>query len=437
MSYSKSRNLPRVLIAVAVLAIGLVALMMSRNSVSGAATVAPLPGAVFTTTFGCDNTNVNIYANKDAVYLDGGPAHPGAAGLPDGSYYVRVTEPDGTLLGTSVGSGNDTPVVVLNGEFGGCLQLSAILIKASDATPGYDTTSNPGGEYKVWVSQVSTFDNDSTKTDNFKVKPVADCPEPPCDTPPQGTLNVIKYYDANANGINDDGLPIVGWKVLIQDGIDLVRFTPASVVVDPGDYIVTECDPVETNWAHTTPSIVSPATVVNGGTTTVEFGNVCLGAGGGLTLGFWSNKNGLALANADDYVLLSGLCLRNANGSNFDPNNDNGFRTWILSANASNMAYMLSAQLAAMELNVFNGNVNGNSIIAVPNATGVFPSGFATVNAVMAAANAALCADGVTLSGDPNRSLQEALKTALDKANNNQNFVQSGPCPFTSFVCPN
>ena len=124
----------------------------------------PLPGAIFTTDGTCTGVNVNIYSNKDEVYLDGGPAHPGAAGLPDGYYYVKVTEPDGTLLGTSIGSGNDAPVHVTGGEFDECYQLSTILIKASDSTPGYDDTSNPGGEYKVWVSNEPSFTNNSTKT---------------------------------------------------------------------------------------------------------------------------------------------------------------------------------------------------------------------------------------------------------------------------------
>src|SRR5829696_8108734 len=82
-----------------------------------ASAFAPVPGAIFTTDSACAGTNVNIFAAKTDAYLDGGPAHPGAAGLPDGSYYVQVTTPDGTLLGTSVGSGNETPVVVTGGEF--------------------------------------------------------------------------------------------------------------------------------------------------------------------------------------------------------------------------------------------------------------------------------------------------------------------------------
>ena len=58
-------------------------------------------GAIYTTDSTCSGVNVNIFASKDDVYLDGGP-QGGGSGLPDGSYYVRVTEPNGTLLGSSV-----------------------------------------------------------------------------------------------------------------------------------------------------------------------------------------------------------------------------------------------------------------------------------------------------------------------------------------------
>src|SRR4051812_34497875 len=70
----------------------------------------PLPGAIFTTDVACSGVDLNIYGAKADVYLNGGPKHPGAATLPDGSYYVRVTDPSGaTLLGTSIGSVNDRP----------------------------------------------------------------------------------------------------------------------------------------------------------------------------------------------------------------------------------------------------------------------------------------------------------------------------------------
>src|SRR6185503_9794166 len=147
-------------------------------------------------------------------------------------------------------------------------------------------------------------DFSGSKTDNFKVKP---------DVPASGTLNVNKFYDANGNGLNDDGQLITGWKVRIIDDVELFRFTPVSVVVAPDDYTVSEFDPAETNWIHTTANPVN-VTVGAGETKTVEFGNLCLGAGGGHTLGFWSNKNGQATMNdggsdAPELALLSSLCL--------------------------------------------------------------------------------------------------------------------------------
>jgi hypothetical protein len=49
----------------------------------------------------------------------------------------------------------------------------------------------------------------------------------------------------------------------------------------------------------------------------------------------------------------------------------------------------------------------------------------------MAEANAELTLHGTAVAGDSWRSYQEALKNALDKANNNQTFVQPTPCAFT------
>jgi len=398
---------------------------------------APVSGAIFTTESTCTGVNLNIYANKDDVYIDGGPAHIGAAGLPDGSYYVRVTEPDGTLLGTS---GNATPAIVSGGEFSGCLQLSAILVKASDGTAGYDDTSNSGGEYKVWVSNVSTFDNNSTKTDNFKVLGDAPCTpgiDPGCSPQEQAPhITVEKFYDANANGLYDSGETLVnGWKVHIEDSIDYIRFTPVDVIVAPDNYTVTEYVPVESNWYVTTSNPVTFSLAV-GATHDVKFGNVCVGSGGGLTLGFWSNKNGQAAMNdggsaAPELALLSALNLRNANGSNFDTTVYSQFRTWILNATATNMAYMLSAQLAAMELNVEAGNVKGSALIYAPGATNANSLGFASVADVMTEANTSLGTDGYTVASGPVRTYQEALKNALDRANNNLNFVQGSACAFS------
>jgi hypothetical protein len=391
------------------------------------AEAVPMPGAIFTTDNACNGTNINIFSDKDAVYLDGGPAHTGAAGLPDGNYYIKVTEPNGTLLGYSTADS----VQVSGGEFVQCYQLSAILVYPNGITPGYDTTNNPGGEYKVWASTDSTFPGSASKTDNFKVESNGGSGG---GDPETATLNVNKFYDANANGMNDDNQLITGWKVRIQDNIDYIRYTPVTIIVDPDDYTVTEFFPLEPNWVLTTSNPVL-ITLLNGDNETIEFGNVCLGQGGGKTLGFWSNKNGQALIGPDDLAMLRGLYL--VNGGPFDPTSKSAVKTWLLSANATNMAYMLSAQLAAMELNVFNGLVSGSALVYAPGllpftpVTGLNSLGFISITNLMAAANTELGTHVTAYSGDGWRSYQEALKNVLDSANNNYNFVQSTPCPFT------
>ena len=84
----------------------------------------------------------------------------------------------------------------------------------------------------------------------------------------------------------------------------------------------------------------------------------------------------------------------------------------MLNATATNMAYMLSAQLAATALNVQNGLVNGKPLIYAPGTTSANALGFATVNAVMAEANTLLGSANplLILSGNPDRPRAEALK---------------------------
>jgi hypothetical protein len=431
----------------------------------------PLPGAIFTTDSTCSGVDLNIYGSKADVYLNGGPSHPGAASLPDGNYYVQVTDPSGAcVLGTSVGASDPTPFKVVNGSVQGCIQLCSVLTNigldatcagggVADANCGYNNTPNSGGEYKVWVSSESSFTNNSTKTDNFKVKEGGGGPGG------QATICVKKFYDANANGVQDNNEPnLPGWEYCVvgNNNFSALRFTfdpPRCLTVDPDDYCVTEGTPIESNWVHTTDTQAC-FTLPADGTQNVSFGNVCLGAGGGLTLGFWSNKNGQSLETAGDFTLLNSLCLRNADGSNKDFNqalsaNKTALNTWLLGGTATNMAYMLSVQLAAMELNVnhfgvsnkFGAGVDPNAIVYAPcllNFTpinGLSNLGFISISNLMAAANTALCNDGNTPAGDPNRAYQECLKNALDDANNNKNFTQSAAnhCPYnfdTSDSCP-
>jgi hypothetical protein len=400
-------------------------------------TLSAAPGSIYTTDVNGGPVNQNLYPNKEAVFLNGGPKGSGQPGLPDGMYHVKVTEPNGTLLGTTVGG--LPPVQVLGGKVvggtasNGGYQLWAILKKASDTSMGYDTTTNGGGEYKAWLSMDPAFVNSESKTDNFKVAN----DEPPPPPPPQGLVSVSKFYDANANGIFDVNEPILdNWKISIFNGTTSTdRFTTLSEPFLAGNYTVSEYMPVQSGWFATTPTSFSFLLPENG-SESVVFGNLCLGAGGGKTLGFWSNKNGQATmndggSNSSELALLAEKNLRNANGSPFDPTSYSGFRTWILSATATNMAYMLSAQYASMVLNVESGQVSSSAIIYAPGTGSANGLGYASLGDVMYEANVLLSLKGSIPAGDPARVLATALKDALDNANNNLNFVQATPCPFS------
>jgi hypothetical protein len=426
----------------------------------------PISGAIFTSDSTCTGVNVNIYDSKPDVYIDGGPAHPGAAGLPDGSYCVQVTDPSGqTVLGKS----DAGAVTVTGGEFAQCYQLTSILKTGSSGftTPGFDDTPNPGGEYKVWVSTDCNFDNNSSKTDNFQVRGVTPTPTPtatatatatptatpsatptatatatptPSPTPcPKGWVCVTMFYDANANGTQDNGeQEITGWefRVFGHDNLHLWKQTPQCAYVLAEDYTVVERHPNELNWIHNTPKEVE-FDVDTDYTEHVTFGNVCLGAGGGYTMAYWSNKNGERLVTNSDFSALTALNLVKTTGQAQEftgtvAQNRTTLNAFLVGADATNMANVLAAQLATMKLNVLHGFVNGSALLYAPACgnTGV-DNKFITVTNLMAAADAALAADGYTPNGDPNRAAQEGLKNALDDANNNRSFVQASPCAFS------
>jgi len=406
---------------------------------------APLPGAIFTTDASCSGVDLNIYASKLDVFVNGGPAHPGAANLPAGSYFMRVTEPNGALLGNPPldGSGNPVAMVTVGSSgFAQCYNLSASVVKQSDGSVGYDDTTNAGGEYKVWISTTADFSNNSTKTDNFKVRSDASTP---------GHLHILKFYDANANGRYDSGEPLItGWQVAVADQeinwfdhswVDYIRSTPVDLQGDAGTYHASEATANEANWRFIAATDADgnmvttnhvDTSIASGDDKTIRFGNLCIGAGGGLTLGYWSNKNGQAAFNniPNALAVLGGLNLRNAAGTNFDPTTYKQVHDWLLNGTAVNMAYMLSVQLTAMTLNVGSGGVNGSSLIYAPGTNSANQFGYASVNAILAEANASLGANGSTTAG-PERTHQEALKNALDAGNNNLNFVQTAPCAFS------
>src|SRR5437016_4042237 len=130
-----------------------------------AAPAFALSGAIFTTNSTCQRIDQNIYVYREDVYLNGGPQ--GNKNLDPGFYWVKVTEPDGTLLGVSDSANFE---ILSDGKPADCsYDLWSHLQKASDNSTGYDLTTNPGLEYKVTISTVPDFKESDSKSDNFKV----------------------------------------------------------------------------------------------------------------------------------------------------------------------------------------------------------------------------------------------------------------------------
>ena len=334
----------------------------------------------------------------------------------------------------------------------------------------YDNTTNNGGVYVLAVCQLNdSGDPDDCKYDAFKIREATETQDP--------TLAGEKYYDSDLNGQRDVGeLGIPGWRIdLTSGGVPVAGLSPITtgagglfgpLEVAPGTYHLKEqqalgftigSGPATGYWKQTgnlvdqTVDLLNTSTLANmeydvvvvpdGSTDGLNFGNVCYVRPGGRTLGFWSNKNGLGLMTAADFATLTALNLRNANGSDRDftaslASNKTAFNGWLLSANATNMAYMLSAQMAATRMDVDHGftdpailvdgamNVSalivyGNSLLANPIAGGTF----AGQNGSVTVASGAL------------RTEQERVKNIFDKINNNGSlgdFLQGYPnsCPI-------
>lgn len=178
----------------AVAAIGPAALLLALVAPGHAAPPSPpLSGAIFTTNASGVPVNLNIYAAKEDVYLNGGPginAPAGAAGLPAGTYSFQVTNPSGkVLLSTDPVACrqftvNASGVIQAVVPSGGCEHATGADGEDGGATVRlfpYDDTPNNGGVYKVWVTPTfrlncsasgnkNCFVPRYSKTDNFKVR---------------------------------------------------------------------------------------------------------------------------------------------------------------------------------------------------------------------------------------------------------------------------
>ncbi len=181
-------------------------------------------GAIYTSLGDGTIVNKNIYANKDLVYLNGGPQNLSGSGLsPDGEYYYQVTSPSGVPLSSD--NVECRKVMVTGGKIYGVpshapdaacttgYHANGALNPANGSIPvqlvPYADTPNSGGEYKVWLSTSANFDNSTNKTDNFKVQ-----------NPSAAYISVCKFSDVDANGAQDAGEPFLAHWIITATGVD-------------------------------------------------------------------------------------------------------------------------------------------------------------------------------------------------------------------------
>ncbi|MFC4427116.1 hypothetical protein [Deinococcus navajonensis] len=231
----------------------------------------------------------------------------------------------------------------------------------------------------------------------------------------------IKYWKVTLSGTDAAGNAVTTQTTYTDDD-GLYSFTALL----PGQYTVTESMPTTnktgSQWFNVTPLTIPADTRAQTKPTTFPmsaFLNVCQRNPGGRTIGFWSNRNGATAFTTipNGLSTLVGLNLRDGAGKDFNPGTYAQVQKWLLNATATNMAYMLSAQLTATTLNSLGGFTNaGVSVYAKSGSN--FTWGPASITQLMTDANTSLGAYGLTPDGHPQRALQEIMKTILDRVNN-------------------
>ena len=286
---------------------GMLAIIVAGVTIEAASEPAmdPLTGAIFTTDCKGNLVNGNVYLHKEDVYISGGPgpqAPSGAAALPEGDYYFQVTDPSGKVLLSSdpvtqrqFTVSQDGLIVwafhIMRPDLDSWGRYGAMVVQLKP----FDSTPNPDGVYKVWVTPVECYKSlggfvpKYCKTDNFKV-------EGPNEERGEQSLSIRKFKDCNANGVWDPGEDeLDDWQVRVvaPDGATRVETTPVKMPAHNGGWRVSEflrpgsC----ANWAQTalivdgTPRSVDPNVTIgfvgsglDPETHEVIFGNVPLGS---------------------------------------------------------------------------------------------------------------------------------------------------------------
>jgi len=373
-----------------------------------------------------------------------------------GGIKVSLYDSTGTTLLTSTVSKTTAP------GFDFMVSPGTYVLKAEPDAPGFVTAASSSTGSSVTVNQLNhSITIHATNLDLYSVQTFLVCQQ---GVPPEGRLGLVKFYDVNGNGVMDpEDTPLGGVRFVVQilDAggnvtssetltTDAFGSAVSSVLALGANFRICEVIPstgtASAFWMQTLPNASTPGTALYNGqycyVGTVgandvfgfSFGDVCasVGSTNAKTKGFWHNRNGQALITSDDLAALRALNLVNADGTPFDPTDKTQLINYLTNdSNASNMANQLSAQLAAMTLNIRHGFVPSTAIIDCGPGLGTD-----TIGHIVQLADQALAADGNTLPGDPNRDLQAMLESCIDNGNNNIGFLGGGNGGFLPTPCP-
>jgi hypothetical protein len=379
-------------------------------------------GTLSTTDSSCiDDTPAVLFDDDRDVHIAGRSIPSGLSELPDGNYHVLVAAPDGTVLGRS----RDAQITVTDGRFDGCPRLIDLVNSATTGEPGFDRTNDATGRYWVGISRAPMFTIPESVNTVFNLR---------SSGAREAGLTFVKFYDANTNGVADNGeLFIDGWLMRViheTDGFIDEAFSPWSAVVTPGSYSVMELNPDQFNWRTTTPSLIGIA-LTEGQNATISVGNVCLGSGGGEPTAFWTGRSGAAAITPLQLQAVAERNLVNGDGSAFDPSTYYELRTWMQAPSTDSIVNLLSISLATMTLNVSTTKMDQFARVHAPSVATANAGGFITVVDLMAEADAALAAAANGTIDDSRRDYLEAIRSPIDRANNNLDVVQPTPCPLS------
>ena len=227
-----------------------------------------------------------------------------------------------------------------------------------------------------------------------------------------------------------NGTPFIGstsYTTAYGDQVTVTLSTTATSTGAVGQYAIT----ATLSGASAGNYVIDPGTSTTGTMYVVSIGPDPSSTTGAQPVTFWDKNHNAKLITKADLLSLDGLNLVDQHGAPFDPTTVAQLRAWLSTGPNATAAYQLSAQLAAMDLNVLTGYVKATDLVyaggLLPYAsaygiTGLTSGGFIDVQYLMQAANAVL---GQVSPGtpDPNQAFEAALIGVFQAANANSDFV--------------